>query len=147
MKSLEQVVQQLLIKRGHGSDPELAEPTDESWPVFYGTLPDEPNNAIAVRGTSGVLQGRIMRDGESVYFPGLQIMVRGIDYAAGNSKIQDIVTDLNDVFMDEVYFESDGEGYRVDSLHRSSGLASLGPEESNNRELFTQNYLGTYEAL
>ncbi len=67
-------VQAYLVGKGIGVDPTTS-PTG-TWPIYYESMPDETDNAIAVYSTVGRPDGRLQRSGETIEHPGIQVKVR-----------------------------------------------------------------------
>lgn len=70
-----EVIRQLLIDQGEATHPD----SDSTWPAFYSSLPDNPDNAIGVNDTTGVNSGKVHISGEMQIHYGVQIVVRGIN--------------------------------------------------------------------
>src|SRR5687768_5759044 len=82
------IIRRLLITLNHGTEA-------GAWPIYAANLPASPDSAIAVYDTAGLLQGRIMRTGEQIKKPGIQIRVRGIEYLPTFTKVQEIADALD----------------------------------------------------
>lgn len=112
--------------------------TPPVWPVFVGSLPDSPDNAICVYDLEGNTEGRNMRTGRTLTHPGYQVRVRGVDHPTGYTKIAAIQAALDAVYDLEVAVS--GRDYTIHSIMQSSGVLSLGEEpDGKRRNGFTLN--------
>lgn len=136
------VIRTLLIAAGVGVDA-VATPAGQ-WPVFVSTLPegtDVKDNALCVYDTSGVMDGRIQKTGESIEHPGIQVRIRSGDYAAGFAKAKAAAAALDGIKMSAVTVGA--ESAKVQSVTRGA-VMSLGPEPQNRRRVsFTINGIVT----
>jgi hypothetical protein len=133
------IIQQLLIDLGHGTVLSAAGATTGSWPVYYGTLPDSPDNAVCVFDTEPMQHGRDMVKRERCEHPGFQVLVRCDSIVDGYAKAQDIAIALDqDVYQRDVVLE--GDTYSVQAITRTSGVLVVGLEiGSTRRRLYTVN--------
>ena len=117
--------------------------SSDDWPMFIGSLPDSDNiadDAGAIYDTSGVLDGRLMRNGTIIEHEGVQIRIRSVEYNDGWQKINDIMDALDAVLNVEVTVDS--YDYVLNSLSRAASIAIMGADEKR-RYSFTVNYLCT----
>ena len=121
------IIRQLLI------DLSLAD-TSDGWEVFVGFFPDEPDKALCVYDTAGVLDGRIMATGEVIEHPGIQIRVRAKSYTEVWGKITEVVRALDGVNKVSIVF-SEEEAYTVHNVSRSGAILPMGLDEVGNRRL------------
>lgn len=133
------IIQKLLIDLGHGTALSAAGATTGTWPVYYGTLPDSPDNAICVTDTEPMQHGRDMAVGQRCEHPGFQVLVRCDNIVSGYIKAQDIAVALDkDVYQETVLL--DGNTYSVQAVTRTSGVFSIGLEiGSTRRRLYSVN--------
>ncbi len=137
-----QIVSRLIIAAGLGSAPE----SSAAWPVYVSFLPAEIDNAVAVWDTGGTLDGRIMRTGNKVNHPGIQIRVRGPVYPTTFAKIQAIAESLDSVYNDTV--SVNGIDYQVQNLSRTSDILPMGLEEGDRKRYhFTVNAILTVKQV
>lgn len=129
------VIRHLLIDGGLGSMPG----SNEAWPVYVGSEPDGPDNAITVYDTAGVMSGRVMVTGEKLENPGIQVRVRSRDVLTGRAKAADVAAFLDtQVFLTEVTIGSDS--YKVWAVNRTSQVIPAGLDNpSSRRRLHTVN--------
>lgn len=110
---------------------------NQAWPVFVSFLPANPDDAIAVFDTSGKLQGRIQRTGETITKPGIQVRVRAKDYKTGWKKINTIRQALDAVLRTPVTV--DGRVYTLQSVTLTSDITPIGQAPDSRRDEFTLN--------
>ena len=138
------ILKTYLQAQGFGTDP----PSEGVWPTYVSSLPStdgDPDDALALYDTAGVLDGRIMRTGESVIHHGLQLRVRSRSYATAYQKIQEITADLDAVSRALVTIGSNS--YIVQSITRTTGVISLGESELRGRRSLVLNMIATLTAL
>lgn len=136
--SAARVIRQLLGDLNHGSL------SNGTWPIFVGFLPNSPDNALCVYDTAGVMDGRVMRSGERVEHPGVQIRVRALDYLAARTKAIDIATALDAQIRTEITV--DALTYRINNISRAGAILPVGVEETDRqRHHFTINAITTIE--
>lgn len=133
------IIASLLIAEGYASDPEADVVGD--WPVYISFLPAEGDNAIVTYDTAGMLDGRIMGTGEQVEHPGVQVRVRGLDYAATFRKVQEIAEALDTAGGSVVVLEV---SYRIQNISRTGSIMPMGIEsEDRPRFHFSINMILT----
>jgi len=142
MSSPAEVIHQLLL------DLDLGALSGDSgdWQIFIGFLPEEPEEAICVYDTAGIMDGRIMVTGEKIVHPGIQIRIRGTDYRRTFAKVQDIAISFDIQRRISVAVSSAGL-YVVHNVSRTGDILPLGVEEkgSQRRYHFTINAIVTLE--
>lgn len=111
----------------------------DPWEIFVGHEPAEPEKIITIYDTSPIKDGRTMRDGVTHQHYGLQVKVRALHYPIGYAKVAEIVNALDKVLWVRVPTNYGEFVFR--SFTRASGPVCLGPDETNNRFLFTLNVL------
>lgn len=94
--------------------------------IFWGTMPDEPDECIAVYSSDSAYAGS--EQGARV-----QIMVRGKTVKSAYSLSQAIVEALVDF---DGFLGGDGAHVRIDVENASTGLGT----DSKKRELFSSNF-------
>ncbi len=103
--TVDQIVRQLLIDLGHGSDG------GASWPVYAVQMPDTPDECIGVLDQVGVGRGRFQIGGEQQKMHGIQILMRAADMQTANVKANAIEIALSeDVHLASVTV-TDPQGY------------------------------------
>lgn len=134
-----QVMQTYLIKAGYGNLP-----PHSIWPIYYGFLPGipaVPANVIAVYDPVGYKDGRIMKTGETIVHPGIQLRVRSSTYSVAYDKMQRLAKALDNIRRESIIVEN--ELYVIESVTRAGSPISLGLEESTNRVILVVNSLIT----
>lgn len=102
-------------------------PTDAaSGSIFWGTMPDKPDECIAVYSSDSAYAGA--ENGARV-----QIMVRGKSVKSAYSLSQAIVEALVDF---DGFLGGDGAHVRIDVVNASAGIGT----DSKKRELFSSNF-------
>lgn len=131
------VVRQLLVDLGHGTDP--ADNSD--WGTYYSFMPEHRDRVLVVFDTAAVLEGRFQHDGETQEHHGVQIQARSDAYEAGYNKLRAIAVGLDrDVQLSGVTVAS--TLYTVYAVTRTSDVLSIGKEvEATKRSIFTLNAL------
>lgn len=105
--TVDQIIRQLLIDLGHGSNGD----DNLSWPVYATQLPDTPDECIAVIDQTGVGRGSFQVGGEQQKNHGIQIFVRSSNTQAAGNKANAIEIALSeDTHLDSVTV-TDPEGY------------------------------------
>lgn len=141
MKPAADIVRLLLLQLGYGEENQSS-----NWAVFVGFVPDDPDNAIVVFDTAGMPDGRLMTTGERIEHPGIQIRVRGLEYAVTRNRAEAIALALDaqhnaEIDLDE---ESVSASYIVQNITRTGMIMPLGAEESDRRRFhFTINAILT----
>lgn len=133
------IVAQLMIDQGLGCVPGTS---GGVWPIYDGSLPDEPDYAICVYDTSGDLDARMMVSGRWNEHYGINLRLRALSAPAGVAKMASIVLAL-DTLQSPTNVLLDGTSYTVYSLSRKSGPFNNGPEPESGRRIFTVNYTVT----
>lgn len=130
------IVHQLLLDQALGTDPA----DDAAWPIFYGLLPESPDNALATFDTSGVSAGKEMIGGRVVEGHGIQILARGL--GSPWAKLQAIATTLDGLTRVSVTLES--STYSIQAFARRSNVMDLGMEDdASRRRLCSVNFTVT----
>lgn len=152
--SPEEIIRDLLVDLGLGvvpvyeKNPQAGQQpvyTGQPWPVFAGGEPDKPDSAITVKGTTGVMLGRIQIDGSQSEDHGIQVLVRAAGAAVGIKKLNRICIAL-DKDVTRRTLTIGGSDYLVHRINRTSGPLSLGRESpQSSRRLFTANMLVAVE--
>lgn len=76
------IIQRWLIDNGHGTLPSA----NGAWPISSPILPPEGNEAICVGKTGDDLDGTILKTGEPIVHPDIQVRIRAKDHDAGWAK-------------------------------------------------------------
>ena len=123
----------------------LTPPNSKStWPLYIGELPDGTQvetNAVSIRDTAGLLDGRFMASGQVVQHFGLQIKLRANDYETGWTKIESVAISLDGI-PSETPIIKDGTTYSILNMSRSSAVINLGLDDKK-RNSYSVNYLLT----
>ena len=139
------IARRLLISLGLGSDPSPTGTAD--WSVYVGAEPQSPDNCITLFDTEGRISGNTQPDGEIQEYHGLQIRVRGADYATGYTRARRIAVALDtDVERDSVTISSNT--YCACSVTRVSDVIHLGQDKpASRRQVFVINALANVRPL
>lgn len=135
------IIRYMLIGLGAGTEPEATTaPDSRTWPIYYPTEPERPDNCITVQTTQGVSTGRRMVDGKVTRQLGFQIRIRGRDDLVGYAKAKAILQLLEEsVRLTEVAIS--GTSYTVQCVVGIGDIIPLGTEPNGSRSLFTINAL------
>jgi hypothetical protein len=125
--SVADIVRQFLIDGGLGQS-NLA----SDWAVFVGQMPDQPDKAICVYSGLGRIDGRIMRTGEQVEHPGVQVIVRGTDYPSAEHKSREVALGFDGQRGSVVQMASD-RFYTLLNISREGAVHPLGIMEDDRR--------------
>lgn len=130
MSSPALVIRRWLIDSGLAPDSGSA-----PWAPFAAFLPDNPDTAIGIYDTTGVLQGRIMATGEQIEKPGVQVRVRSADYKAAYAKADEIRLRMDSLLpIVSVVLPGAGEEWQLSNIARTASITYLGIEESGDRK-------------
>lgn len=139
-----QILQQLLINLGEGTDPS----DGSDWPIFYANEPDNPDDIVVTIDTAGRKDGRSMIGGEVFEHKGVNILVRSATHVVGFPKIDTIAKALdanvlNSVVTLQAIIGSSTAQYIIHSISRDSTRSlGKGPTPSN-RNFFDLNVLAS----
>lgn len=123
------IIRKLLIDLGLAVNSSTAE-----WSTFVSFLPDTPDTAIVVYDTAGVQQGRIMRTGEKVEKPGIQIRFRSSDYPKAWGKARAVADALDVAGGSTVVLTGPNETVFIQNISRTSNILTTGIEEEGDRK-------------
>lgn len=90
-----------------------------SWPMYLDGLPDgsnAPNNALAIFDTVGKKQGRMMRTGQSVLFPGIMVHSRAVSRDDAYDKITSVLSAFEALLRAPVTIGSDSKTIQAISI-------------------------------
>ena len=113
------------------------------WPLYTSYLPDSDDvesNAGAIIGKEGFLDGRLMKTGEVINHPGLQLKIRSLTNEIGYVKIESIGLGLDQVAGNNIII--DGSTFEILNIKKVTDIISLGLEEGTNRK-----YISTIDFL
>lgn len=134
------VIAQLVIDLGYGVAPDPRGPS--AWSVYYGGLPDMPDEAMGVRLTTGLDDGTTQWDGVLQTWYGIQIRLRANDEDAGWDRVNPLATELHALTNRGVTV--DGVAYLVSDTRLAREPESLGKaEQTSSRNLFAINLLAS----
>jgi hypothetical protein len=129
MSSPAQVIRKLLI------DLELVPSVQtSSWFPFISSLPDSPDTAIALFDQAGTSNGRLMRTGERIEHPGVQILVRDASYPNAWTKAKAVTDALDAVSRGTVVEMGEEEEWKIQNISRTSNILSLGLDQVGDRK-------------
>lgn len=108
--------------------------------VFTNNMPDEPDKAIAIYDQpGGRLEGRLMRSGDVVEHPMVQVTVRGKKHSEASEALPDVWEVLGGVYR--WHFE---DGKILQCITKSNTMGSLGHEPQTRRVRYTQQFRMTF---
>jgi hypothetical protein len=111
------------------------------WPVFYGSMPAQPDTCLCIFNTQGVQHGSVQSTGEVLEHQGVQVLIRGIPYATVRTMAMLVSSYLERTLIgvDVTYL---GVLYHLWAAIRTSSIIDL-PEEPDQkgRRRATINYL------
>lgn len=138
-----QMIQQLLINNGFGTDPS----TNSSWPVFYAREPDRNDNQITVLDRAGITGPRLGLPSIRHVHRGLQILIRGLPEQTAYDKNEQVTEYLDQTLYDEI-LTIDSSSYRIYTVTRVGDTQPLGVEpELSKRFIFSTNLLVALQPL
>jgi hypothetical protein len=127
--------------------PASQTPATGQWPITTGDLPTDPDNCLAVQDSGGFVRGRIQRDGRTVVFPNVIIVIRSVPYANGMNKGRQIMALFEKIGLPadrggvgEVSVTVESQTWVIHAAHLTVPTTKIGQEEKNRRQLFTINY-------
>ena len=129
------LLQKYFIEEGYGNDPPHL-----TRPIYVGFMPGTslvPANAIAIYDPTGTKDGRIMKTGEVISHPGIQVRVRASTYPVAYDKIRSMALRLDIISRRSIII--DDQTYAIMNVTRTGDPISLGLEEATNRVLFVVN--------
>jgi len=136
-----EVLRAALLEQGLGVLPSIS---SAAWPIYVDHLPQDPNKAICIYDTSGTLEGRIQRTGETISKSGWQVLVRSSEHSAGWCRMEMIREYLDSIRCLSVSI--DGTDYEIGSVSQKTTVLSLGQEpDRQRRNLFTLNGTISFE--
>lgn len=125
-----EVLYQLMLEMQLGSDTS----NNELWPMFISFGPAQPDEAIFLYDTAGIHDGRLMT-GERIVHPGVQIRVRGANYAEVYQRAKFISLFLADVKSMEVVV-STLQVYEIVNISQPGDLLPMGLIQEGDRTNF-----------
>jgi hypothetical protein len=132
MSSPAQVIRRLLIQLALAPDNQTAQ-----WAPFTAFLPDEPDTAMAVYDTAGTTNGRIMRTGEKIEHPGVQIRFRSSNYPVAWEKAKAVRDALDALPVGTVVaMVPTSEKWILQNVSRTGAILNAGIEEQGDRKRF-----------
>lgn len=136
------VVAQALIDLGYGVAPDPRAPA--AWSVYYGLEPDQPDEVITVRLTTGLSEGTTQFDGIDQERYGILIRTRSMDEDSGWAKANAIQVGLHSQNILGVTVA--GVAYVISSLESRGGVNSLTKgDPSSSRSIHTANLLAVID--
>ncbi len=136
MNTPAQIIRRILIAMGNVPESQTAD-----WSPFYSFMPDKPDSALVVYDTAGTVDGRLMRGGEKIEHPGIQVRVRGINYVDTWNKAKEIAS-MFDGFEPRTIVEmpatsaQDAESWLIQNISRQGTVLNMGMETANDRRWF-----------
>lgn len=139
----EEIIQQMLVDMGEGVIGGQA----GDWPIFAGDFPgnDEEtveDDAVAIYGTQGLIQGRSHIDGEMAEKYGIQVRVRAENVVDGYVKCKSVFDKLTkQVLRREV--DVDLEVYVVQAVTSTSTVIPLGRTGPDRNRHYVANFVAS----
>ena len=132
------ILQYWLIQAGIGQHPTTT-PTG-AWKVYSPFMPDSADQAIAVANTSPVLDGTILKTGESIQHPGIQVKIRcrGDDHDFGYAKGLAVEKALTETLKRATVVVG-AKTFLLSKFTLSAGLTFVGLEEQGKRPWWVIN--------
>ena len=114
------------------------------WPGYISHLPGGKSvqQAVALSDTQGVNNGRIMKTGEVIEHPGLQIRVRSRDFETSFKKATEAADKLSTTIRETVTM-NDGSKYLINNVSRFSSILPMGVEPETRLFLCSVNFTAT----
>jgi hypothetical protein len=115
---------------------------EQDWFGTFGGMNDRADNAVTVFDTTPKNDGSLMKTGEYILHPGVNLRIRSKDYDTGFNKAEEIRIQLCAVKGYEVVMdESTGEKVKIKTFGLVGGVNFVGREEQEERYVFTLNGL------
>jgi len=131
--SPDQILRELLINLGGGTDPD----DSGSWPIYAVREPETPDNVITITGTTGYLKARVM-SGYVYEHPGAQIRIRAYDQSAAYVKANALAVLIDAIALKTVTLDS--STYVVFNVKRTGPILNVGKEvPQSKRHVYTIN--------
>tara|TARA_Y100000310_G_C20388075_1_gene671415 strand:+ start:143 stop:616 length:474 start_codon:yes stop_codon:yes gene_type:complete len=133
------ILKAYLIDAGVGVDPTSS--TDD-WGIYVSMMPDAEginDNAMAIMDTTGIKIAKWMKNGQTFFNYGFQILIRSNGYIEGFTQMKLVENKLDSVkYTSQVY---NSITYRLAGVNRTSGFVLGTEDEKRRRQLFTVNGL------
>ncbi len=141
--STAEVVRKVLIAYNLGANG------GNAWPVYVSLTQQKPDDQIILADTGGTKDGRLMRTGENVIHPGVQIRVRSKDVGLAYEKAVQISLALEAILDLEIEFPADELIYWIQSFTQTGDILPMGwiAEGDKTYHNFTINYIVTLRKL
>lgn len=132
------ILSTLLIADGLAGDPSKS----ELWPAFVNFLPNDlgpSSKQLSCYDTQGIRDGRILRTGEVIEHPGVQIRFRASQSHEAYSKAGDVALHLDALHRREIQLDS--VSYLIINFSRQSPIVNMGTSrEEKSFSNLTINY-------
>jgi hypothetical protein len=112
------------------------------WPLFVNSMPEQPNEAIAIYDNLGDLDGKDMRTGRTLIHPGFLFRIRTNDNRRGERKGGELIVTMDGIYRNVVVVES--ISYLLQAAKMTTPTIPIGAEEGGSRLLYTVNGTITY---
>lgn len=138
MASPAELVRMCLVHRGWVTmpDPTMPIPANGSTYCFVSSLPNEPDQLLYLRDSTGLIFGKRQNDGKVLEHPGIVIIMRSLDF--GRDWAMDLLEAIESITHTDITMP-DGMIYHVQSVYRTSTLADMGEEVGKRRHSWTAN--------
>ena len=135
---------------GHWADTphpsQLPNPTPAqatAWAVWLSTLPYVTQGqcqAIGLFGPDGRLQGRFMKTGKAVRYPGLQVRTQAKDYSEAYQKLNDIFVELTENVRRTVV-QHNAVDWMLHNVSPQTDIIEMGTDQQTDLQNFSANFL------
>ena len=133
------ILKQYLIDSGVGVDPTLS---GLDWGIYVSVMPDADginDNTQAIFDTTGIKLGKWLKNGQTFFQYGFQILIRSNDYVAGFDQMKLVSDKLDSVkYTSQVY---NSTTYTMASVKRTSSFPVGQEDDKRRRQLFSVNGL------
>ena len=109
------------------------------WATTYAKMPVEPVNIISVFDNMSQLDGKIMRTGQTVEHPGIQVRVRSEPYKDGWLKAQAILESMSQMLRETIVLTNPDQVYKIQAFTVTGSLMYIGQAEKQQGQNFTFN--------
>lgn len=133
MKSLSEDVKDLMVAASLGIEAGIT-----TWGIYIGLEPDTPDNCITIYDSGGRPPGYYFnKDLPETQYPGFQVRVRGLDYAAVYAKISAIKDMLN---KKGAFTTTGDDATKYGRIFQTSAIISLGRQKKKLRHVLVVNF-------
>lgn len=114
-------------------------PNSDTVTCFVSSLPNNYDKAVCLYDSEGYNEGKEMRGGRRHLHPGVRVLIRHLEYDAGNSLAESIASALDQLDLVTTTVPEDNQPHYVQAFSRTTGIISLGEEVNQKRQRWTIN--------